>query len=150
YEAVQPLIGKRIAVKVLGSIFIHDREIVTRFVEEARSVNRIGHKNIVDIFGFGRLPDGRHYFLMELLVGESLQDRLGDDRTLSGGEVLAILRPVASALHAAHSIGIVHRDLKPENIFLVKGEEVDGTPKVKILDFGIAKLLHQEQSPVQT
>ena len=138
YSATHPIIAKRAAVKVLHPALSRNRESVERFVQEARSVNQIGHPNIVDIFAFGTLLDGRSYFVMEYLRGKSLRDRLRAG-PLRLPETLALLDTVAQALEAAHEAGIVHRDLKPDNIFLV---ELKGSaPQVKLLDFGIAKLL---------
>jgi len=139
YSATHPIIAKRAAVKVLHPTLSRNRESVERFVQEARSVNQIGHPNIVDIFAFGTLIDGRSYFVMEYLRGQSLRDRLHTGPPLRLAEAIAMLDTVAQALEAAHEAGIVHRDLKPDNIFLV---ELKGTaPQVKLLDFGIAKLL---------
>jgi len=141
YSAMHPVIAKRAAIKVLHPELSVNTEAVERFIQEARSVNQIGHPNIVDIFAFGTLPDGRSYFVMEWLRGESLRDRL--DRGMPPvSETLQILDSIAIALGAAHETGIVHRDLKPDNVFLV---EIKGAPsQVKLLDFGIAKLLGQE------
>jgi serine/threonine-protein kinase len=137
YSATHPLIGKRAAIKVLHPALSVDPDAVERFVQEARAVNQIGHPNIVDIFAFGALPDGRCYFVMEQLRGESLATRI-DRAALPLEDVLSILDTIAIALDAAHRKGIVHRDLKPDNVFLA---EVEGArPAVKLLDFGIAKL----------
>jgi eukaryotic-like serine/threonine-protein kinase len=140
YGARHPLIGKRAAIKVIRGALSHNREAVDRFVLEAQSVNQIGHPNIVDVFGFGQLPDGRSFFVMEWLQGESLRERLA--RKLELGEALEILEQIAKALQAAHEAGVVHRDLKPDNVFLaaIKGEK----PQVKLLDFGLAKLTGTE------
>jgi serine/threonine-protein kinase len=137
YGAVHPLIGKRAAIKVLRRDLCESAEAVERFVQEARAVNEIGHPNIVDAFGFGTLPDGRSWCAMEWLVGESLAERL-DRRRLGREEASAVLLDVIRALEAAHAHGVVHRDLKPDNVFLV--ESADDRPRVKLLDFGIAKL----------
>ena len=138
YCATHPVIAKRAAIKILHPELSVNREAVERFVQEARSVNQIGHPNIVDIFSFGTLPDGRCYFVMEWLRGESLRDRLRRVR-VPLAEALAFIETIAVALEAAHEKGIVHRDLKPDNVFLC---EVKGTlPNVKLLDFGIAKLV---------
>ncbi len=138
YAATHPVIAKRAAIKILHPELSMNRDAVERFVQEARSVNQIGHPNIVDIFSFGALPDGRCYFVMEWLRGESLRDRMRKVR-ISIAEALAFCDTIAVALEAAHEKGIVHRDLKPDNIYLcdVKG----AMPQVKLLDFGIAKLL---------
>jgi serine/threonine-protein kinase len=137
YGAVHPLIGKRAAIKVLRKELCASAEAVERFVQEARAVNQIGHPNIVDCFAFGALPDGRSWCAMEWLTGESLSDRMAR-RALSWDETRAIAGDVIRALDAAHGKGIVHRDLKPDNVFLV--EVADERPRVKLLDFGIAKL----------
>jgi eukaryotic-like serine/threonine-protein kinase len=138
YRATHPMIGKSAAVKVLSSAFSANRELSARFVNEARAVNRINHGNIVDIFAFGTLPDGRLYFVMELLEGEPFDAVLDRVAYVPFEEALPIFRAVASALDAAHEAGIVHRDLKPENVFLSR--EARGGFKVKLLDFGIAKV----------
>jgi eukaryotic-like serine/threonine-protein kinase len=144
YHATHVVIGKQVALKVLGSQFSEDAAMAARFVDEARAVNRIAHPNIVDIFGFGSLPDGRKYCVMELLTGETLGACLERRGHLPLAEATEILTQVASALDAAHKSGIVHRDLKPDNIFLCRAPESadDGTPasKVKLLDFGIAQI----------
>jgi serine/threonine-protein kinase len=138
YSATHPMIGKRAAIKVISGELGADAVLVQRFVQEARSVNQIGHPNIVDVFAFGKLPDGRSYFVMQYLQGESLRARL--QRTfMTIGEAVLILDEVAGALEAAHEKQIVHRDLKPDNVFLsaVRGNAL----MVKLLDFGIAKLV---------
>jgi tRNA A-37 threonylcarbamoyl transferase component Bud32 len=146
FAATHPLIGKKAAVKVLKPEMCASAAGVERFVQEARAVNQIGHPNIVDIFSFGTLPDGRSYFVMEWLRGESLQGRL-KRQPLTVSESLDVLEAVCAALAAAHDKGIVHRDLKPENVFMV---EVKGAaPLVKLLDFGIAKLTGSEDTRME-
>ncbi|MGZ3442198.1 MAG: serine/threonine-protein kinase [Polyangia bacterium] len=146
YSAVHPLIGKKAAIKVMSPVLSADAAAVARFALEARSVNRIGHPNIVDVFSFGRLPDGRSYFVMEWLQGETLYERLWKQHgPLPLGDVVNILDQVCDALEATHEKGIIHRDLKPANVFLCP---VRGRPDlVKLLDFGVAKLAHHEMSP---
>ena len=139
YEAAHPIIGKRAAVKVLHAQYSADEAVTSRFVSEARAVNQIRHKNIVDIFSFGDLADGRHYYVMELLEGVPLDAYLERASRLPVDECLSILHPIAKALAAAHEAGIAHRDLKPENIFLEIDD--DGCVKPIVLDFGLAKLL---------
>ncbi len=143
YAAVHPLIGKRAAIKVLARKYSSDEAMVSRFVAEARAVNQIRHQNIIDIFAFGQLVDGRHYYVMELLEGESLEQYLRRNGPLTLAEALPILAAIAKALDAAHAKGIAHRDLKPENIFLAMDGEGDRFPK--LLDFGIAKLMTPEE-----
>ncbi|HUS30898.1 MAG TPA: protein kinase [Kofleriaceae bacterium] len=137
YQATHPMIGKRVAIKVLKPSLSNNPATVERFVQEARSVNQIGHPNIVDIFAFGTLPDGRSYLIMDLLVGESLRKRVKRG-ALPVEDTVRILDEVASALAAAHDKGFVHRDLKPDNVYLV---DHHGHVDVKLLDFGLAKLL---------
>lgn len=139
FLATHPLIGKMVAVKVLNRQYSAQPEMVSRFVAEARAVNQIRHRNIIDIFSFGQLDDGRHYYIMEYLDGMPLDEFLDEYEFLGLDGAIPILRMVARALDAAHSKGIAHRDLKPENVFLVT--EADGVNYPKLLDFGIAKLL---------
>jgi eukaryotic-like serine/threonine-protein kinase len=139
FSAEHPLIGKQVAIKVLNRQYSADPAMVQRFVAEARAVNQIRHRNIIDIFGFGQLPDGRHYYVMELLDGHPLDQYVQQRGRIPLPEAVPILRGVARALDAAHAKGIAHRDLKPENVFLVIDEQGGAHPK--LLDFGIAKLL---------
>src|SRR6266478_5793915 len=113
-------------------------EMVERFVREARVVNRIRHPNIVDIYEFGELDDKRPYFVMELLEGTSLASIVERRGRLSPAQALSYLEPVCDALRAAHAAGVVHRDLKASNVAVVKEGD---PPRVKLLDFGIAKLV---------
>ncbi len=147
YEAENLDIGKRVAIKVLSGALARDEGVTQRFVQEARAVNRIGHHGIVDIFAFGQLADGRQYFVMELLEGRSLKQRLAESPPLSFAEAALVIEQVCDALSAAHAEKIVHRDLKPDNVFLVEGRS---QRVAKLLDFGIAKLLDRDESPAQT
>jgi serine/threonine-protein kinase len=146
YEASHPIIGKRAAVKVLHAQYSANESISSRFIAEARAVNQIRHKNIVDIFAFGDLSDGRHYYVMELLEGAPLDVYLEKQGRLSIEQALPILHAIAKALGAAHDASILHRDLKPENVFLEMDSE--GVVYPKILDFGMAKLLQSSSVPV--
>ena len=148
YRAIHPLIGKRAAIKVLKAQYSANPEMVSRFISEARAVNQIRQRNIVDVFAFGTLPDGRHWYAMELLEGRPLDDLLDSAGRLPAGQALAILRPSARALDAAHAAKIVHRDLKPENVLV--GHDEEGRLVPKLLDFGIAKLLNADQSGPRT
>jgi serine/threonine-protein kinase len=143
YLARHPLIGKQAAIKVLSRRYSSDETVVSRFVAEARAVNQIRHRNIVDIFAFGQLGDGRHYYVMEYLEGTPLDRYLKEHGALTLDRALPILRAIARALDAAHGKGIAHRDLKPENIVLTFDDEGQIFPK--LLDFGIAKLTAPEE-----
>jgi serine/threonine-protein kinase len=141
YEAQHRLLGRKAAVKVLRRELAASPQMVARFLREALAVNMIKHPNIVDIYEFGELPDGRPFYVMELLEGIDLRSMLNERGRFSSAEVLEILEPVCSALQAAHDQGIVHRDLKASNILIVtQGER----RIVKLLDFGIAKLMHPD------
>ncbi|MEL6548040.1 MAG: serine/threonine-protein kinase, partial [Myxococcota bacterium] len=135
YRAVQPLIGKPVAIKVMHRALLNDPTNVDRFVQEAQVINAIGHPAIVDVFGFGRLEDGRFYAVMEWLDGESLDTLLKREGPLHAKRACAILRSLCNPLAAAHEKGVIHRDIKPANVFLLKNGD-----EVKLLDFGIAKL----------
>ncbi|HWU87955.1 MAG TPA: serine/threonine-protein kinase, partial [Kofleriaceae bacterium] len=145
FRAVHPLIGKEVAIKVLARKFSVDPEMVSRFIAEARAVNQIRHRHIIDIFSFGQLEDGRHYYVMEYLDGEPLDAVIEREGRLPLAEAIPILHAIGRALDAAHAKGIAHRDLKAENVFL--GRDPDGAVFPKLLDFGIAKLLTPEDGP---
>src|SRR5262249_48062976 len=136
------ILGRRAAVKVLHRALAARAAMVERFAREARAVNQIRHPNIVDIYEFGRLPDGRPYFVMELLGGNTLESLLRARRRLPAGEVVALLEPVCAALDAAHRAGVIHRDLKAANVAI--DPTPDGGVRVKLLDFGVAKLLNED------
>jgi eukaryotic-like serine/threonine-protein kinase len=141
YSAIHPVIGKRAAVKVLHPRYSANPEVVERFVQEARATNQIGHPNIVDVFAFGELPGGERYFVMEWLKGESLYERMRH-RPLTRDEMCHYVADISYALEAAHDKRIVHRDLKPENVFLQEGK--GDRRQIKLLDFGIAKLVTED------
>jgi serine/threonine-protein kinase len=147
YLARHPLIGKRVAVKVLAPARARDPVQVRRFLLEAQSVNAIGHRNIVDVFAFGLLPDGRTYMVMEFLEGEDLGKMLGRAGRLDPAELAPIVAQLARGLSAAHAKGFVHRDLKPENVFVTTE---DGQLQVKLLDFGLTKLAESAEPTRKT
>jgi serine/threonine protein kinase len=139
YLAEHPVIHSRVAVKFLHPQYARDGGIVERFFNEARAVNLIGHDNIVKILDLDATEEGRHYFVMEYLQGRSLQHLVASGKPIPLAVAGPILLQCCEALQAAHERGIVHRDLKPENVHLSvhKGRK----NFVKLLDFGIAKLL---------
>jgi eukaryotic-like serine/threonine-protein kinase len=145
YVGAHSLLGRQAAIKVLLPQLSRDQNIVQRFFNEARAATAIKHPGIVEIYDFGFAADGSAYIVMEMLRGESLADRLRRAGRLAPAVALQLCRQVATALGAAHRIGIVHRDLKPDNIFLVPDEEVAMGERVKLLDFGIAKLVDAGQ-----
>ena len=134
YAGKQPVIGKRVAIKVLKREVGASTDGAERFKREARAVNQIDHPNVIDIFSFGRLDDGRLYLVMDLVEGRSLRKAISDG-PLDVPAALAILAQIADALDAAHARGVVHRDLKPDNVM------IGSSDKVFVLDFGLAKLL---------
>ena len=142
WRGSQPQISKSVAIKVLRESLLDNEVAVARFLQEARSVNEIKHRNIVDIFSFGELSDGRPYFVMEYLEGKTMGQYIQDHGPLPFSEIVSVFTQICRALQAVHDRGIVHRDLKPDNIFLLQDES--GEPFVKILDFGVAKLMTPE------
>jgi serine/threonine-protein kinase len=131
-------IEKRLALKVLKQEYASRPETVVRFKQEAISASRIKHPNVLDVFDFGQLEDGRFYLAMELLEGRDLADVLASERVLEPVRCVRLGLQICRALAAAHARGVVHRDMKPENVFLV--HTLDGEELVKIVDFGIAQL----------
>jgi serine/threonine protein kinase len=146
YAGIHPLIGRKVAIKLISRALSGNDEAAARFLQEARAATALRHRNIVDVFAFGKLPDGRLYQVMELLEGESLRRVLERRGGLPLPLTRAILRAILSALDAAHRGGIIHRDIKPDNVFVTGA--LDGPPEeleVRILDFGLAK--QQTQAP---
>ena len=138
YLAQHPVFGRKVAIKLLHAVLARDPDIVARFFNEARAIHMVAHENIVEILDFGQTPDGQPYFIMEYLSGESLSDAIARG-PMPPDQVEAIGVQMCKALGAAHAKGIVHRDLKPHNVQLVI--KADGALQVKILDFGVAKIL---------
>jgi serine/threonine-protein kinase len=141
FAAVQQPIGRKVAVKVLHPDLAKDTTFVTRFHTEAKAASVLVNPNTVTIHDFGQTEDGTLFIAMEYLEGDSLADRL-DLGALPWRHAAAIGAQVCRALAEAHRKGIVHRDQKPQNIMLLTAD--DGSLLVKVLDFGIAKML---QSP---
>lgn len=137
FAGVQPVIKKAVAIKVLQWEIARDPTEVRRLLEEAQVVNAIRHRGIVDVIGFGTLPDERPYLVMELLDGEPLEDLIHRSAPLDPVLVLTLLCEMLEALGAAHGVGVIHRDLKPSNVFIVRPPH--GDPYLKLLDFGLAK-----------
>jgi serine/threonine-protein kinase len=134
YRAEHCYIKKQVALKLLRPEITENPDAVTRFQREALAASTIGHENIVAIDDFGRLPDGQVYLTMEFLDGYPLSKIIGQE-ALPLEQIFDVALQASHGLAAAHSMGIIHRDMKPENVFLTE----EGR-KVKILDFGIAKV----------
>jgi serine/threonine-protein kinase len=135
YRAERTDGGLPVALKVIRQTAAADPALVERFRREVEAVNRVAHPSLARLDDFGHLPDGRPFFAMELLEGRDLSREVGARGPLPPDEVLELIGQVCAALEAAHACGVVHRDLKPENVFITF------TRRVKVVDFGIAKLL---------
>jgi serine/threonine protein kinase len=136
--AQHPVIGRKVAIKLLHPALSTHPDVVTRFFNEARAIHMIGHENVVEILDFGQTDGGQPYFIMEFLDGEALSEPIARG-PIDPDEVALITDQICRALSAVHAKGIVHRDLKPQNIQLVT--KADGSLQVKLLDFGVAKIL---------
>jgi tRNA A-37 threonylcarbamoyl transferase component Bud32 len=132
-------IGRREAIKVLRPELASDPRLASRFRREARAINRLRHPNIIGIYDFGQLPDGRLYLTMEYAAGEALDSVLQREGRLELPRALHVLHQLAAAIDHAHAQGVVHRDLKPNNLVLV--EERGRPDTLKVLDFGLAKVV---------
>lgn len=140
WSARNELTNRDFAIKFLLPALARRDDAVERFVREARATGQLRHPNLVSVFDAGRTRDGRPYLVMELLSGESLEERLDRVKRLSQATTCMLMSQVASALHAAHGAGVVHRDLSSANVFLVTSEET-GEETTKILDFGVSKFM---------
>jgi serine/threonine-protein kinase len=168
YAGEHVYIKKAVAVKVLHPQFARYQEAIHRFLREARAATSINHANIVDVTDFGILPEGPVYFVMEYLEGKSLEDLIEKEGAVELHRALNVANQIALALEAAHAVGVIHRDLKPDNIMLLKKpgrrdlvrmapdqtswitEREESYDFVKVLDFGIAKVLVQDELLAET
>ena len=146
YLAKHPEIGREVAIKVLNQVFRPNA--AERFIDEARAATRIKHPNIIDIYDLGRTDGDRIYYVMEKLEGRELKalmkEHFAKTGRMSPKEVLPVLAQICYALQAAHDAHVVHRDLKPENIYVLRRKHL----ALKILDFGLAKLMEREHQGV--
>ncbi|MBV8760247.1 MAG: serine/threonine protein kinase [Deltaproteobacteria bacterium] len=144
YRAEHVKLGREVALKLLRGDYARRRDAVLRFFQEAKTVNRVRHRNIVDVTDFVELDDGTTFIIMEFLRGQSLGKwaRTGIDLP----RALAVLVQICDGLGAAHAVGVVHRDLKPDNVIVVPTS--DGAEMVKLLDFGVAKLVNRDDEDV--
>lgn len=143
YRATHVTIGKTLAVKILAQEFAGDETFRIRFLREAQAISQISHHNVVEVSDFGVTPNGSLYLVMEFLEGESLCDMLDREGGLGWACSKPIILQVCRALQSAHDKGILHRDVKPENCMRIVRS--DNPNFVKVLDFGLAKMLMAEQ-----
>jgi tRNA A-37 threonylcarbamoyl transferase component Bud32 len=147
YEVEQLRTGKSRALKLMQPTLVVDEKSRERFVREARATAGVESDHVVEVVDAGIDPDtGSPWICMELLRGESLADRLDRTGILKAAEALTVFRQLAHALGAAHGAGLVHRDLKPENLFLADARRDDVPFTLKVLDFGLAKLVHEAKA----
>lgn len=142
YRAIDAASSRRVALKVLHDNLGSISGLERRFSREARVLSKLSHPNIVEVLGFG-VERGRTFIAMELLEGETLEESLGR-APIDPARALAYYDPILGALAEAHEHEVVHRDLKPANVFVTKGGS-GGEAAVKILDFGLAKMLSIEE-----
>src|SRR5438445_6219127 len=147
-------LDREVALKFMHPEHTSNVEVLRRFLQEARSAAKIVHPGIVTVFECGQIAgtgtpnDGAAYIAMELLHGETLTDRRARSGRLTVENASEICWQIASALDTAHAAGIIHRDLKPDNIFLCRDPAMPSGERVKVLDFGIAKLAQTHGSTV--
>jgi serine/threonine-protein kinase len=142
YKARSKADGKRVALKLLWRELAASARLQKRFEHEAKALLALRHPNIVEVIEYGTLPDGRPFFAMEWLGGRTLREMIRAQGPFPPNEAVALMEEIGAALRAAHASGIIHRDLKAANIMIVpKGEWLG----VKLVDFGIAKVLDPEK-----
>jgi len=149
YRARQLAVGRDVALKIVRRDRAYDPETKARFEREARAVSRLKSPHTVTAFDFGEAEDGSWFLALEMLEGETLGERLRREKRLHWLEALRFAGEALRSLAEAHAQGIIHRDLKPDNLFLAKVHEPGGERELcKILDFGIAKWVREEDGPL--
>jgi serine/threonine protein kinase/tetratricopeptide (TPR) repeat protein len=148
YRAQQSALGRTVAVKIIHPHLLADENSALRFMTEARAASQLNHPNSVSVFDFGRTDDGQPYLVMEFLRGKDLARVSYEEGPLAFARIVDVLRQVLLALGEAHDLGIIHRDLKPENVILEPLRR--GGDFVKVVDFGLAKLRADTQTPSVT
>jgi serine/threonine protein kinase len=144
YFGTHVQLERPVAVKVLHGDLVADESFAARFAREARTAARLEHPNAVHVYDFGSLESGSAYLVMEYIEGVSLRDVMRRNPRISLATVLELMRQAGGAVGAAHVRGIIHRDIKPENMMVRAGD--DGRPVLKVVDFGLAKLLENQTS----
>ncbi|HWB75858.1 MAG TPA: protein kinase [Nannocystaceae bacterium] len=144
YEAEHVDIERRVALKILRPELTRSPEIVEQFRREARAASKVGADQIVQVFDFAELPDGRVLFTMELIEGPTLREELRHG-PIPSSRTIGLLRQICKGLDAAHKAGVVHRDVKPDNIVMMRRGRADA---IKLLDFGIAAMMGEELRPM--
>jgi hypothetical protein len=148
YSGVHVELERPAAIKMLLPDLASDPRALERFKREARAAARLNHPNVAGTYDFGTLPGGESYIVMELVEGETLSERLAAAGALPLREAVLVARQVADGVESAHRGGVVHRDLKPSNIVVARDHH--GSPFVKVLDFGVAKLKGQTTGRLDT
>jgi len=149
YRAMHLELGVEVAIKVLREEALGDHEAVTRFYREARAASALKGPHVARVLDVGRLVSGSPYLVLEFLEGNDLDAELERRGSLPVGEAVRFVLEACDAMSEAHALGIVHRDLKPANLFLARS--ANGRTSVKVLDFGISKLVDpQDQRVTQT
>jgi eukaryotic-like serine/threonine-protein kinase len=143
YRGFDPVLNRTVAIKVLNPQFATDASFVDRFRREAQAAARLNHPNIVGVYDHGA-DDGTQYIVMEFIEGRTLAAALSAGRRPSPMQAVEVTQHICDALAAAHAQGVIHRDIKPENVMVTR----DGT--VKVMDFGIARLLSGPETAPQT
>ncbi|HWN83245.1 MAG TPA: protein kinase, partial [Candidatus Udaeobacter sp.] len=146
-KARQKSIDRLVAIKMLSSALAKDKSWVQRFYNEAKACSRLHHPNTIRMFDFGQTSDGQLFMAMEFLDGDSLREVIGKHAPMDPMRVLKIVIQCCASLSEAHNLGIIHRDMKADNIFLI---DLPGSmDHVKVLDFGVAKLMMAEDFATQ-
>jgi serine/threonine protein kinase len=141
YKARHKLMDRVVAIKMLHNVLKQDVVALERFKLEAQAASSLSHHNVITVYDFGVTPEGEPFFVMDCLEGESLKDLIDRKERIPYDRALSIFKQICDGLEAAHKRGIVHRDLKPANVIVTKQD--DGSELVRLVDFGIAKMLPQ-------
>ena len=141
YKAKHKLMDRTVAIKMLHNVLKQDVVALERFKLEAQACSSLSHHNVITVYDFGVTPDGEPFFVMDCLEGESLKDLIERKGRIPFDRALSLFKQICDGLEAAHKRGIIHRDLKPANVIVTKQD--DGSELVRLVDFGIAKMMAQ-------